>query len=97
MKKISIVCFCIIVLSLFMFKTLTTKNDEYQLDRVQNALKEAILTCYSIEGSYPSSIEYLKENYGLQINLEEYVIHYDLFSSNMMPEWEIFKKGNNHE
>lgn len=41
--------------------------------------------CYSIEGEYPPGIEYLEENYGVKINRDKYVVHYEYFGANIRP------------
>ena len=68
-------------------------NKEEDLKRVEDAVKTAILECYSIEGNYPSSLAYLEENYGLYINKDQYTIHYVYIASNIMPESQVFRKG----
>lgn len=59
-------------------------------NRQEEALKKAVtratVQCYAIEGRYPPSVEYLEENYGVQINPEKYNVFYDGFASNVMPE-----------
>ena len=54
------------------------------------ALKAAVeriaLQCYVFEGNYPPSLEYLEENYGLQINREDFFVAYDIFASNLPPD-----------
>lgn len=58
--------------------------------REEEALKRAVtratVQCYAIEGRYPPSVEYLEENYGVQINRKKYNVFYDGFASNVMPE-----------
>ncbi len=53
------------------------------------ALQESILAsarqCCAIEGSYPSSLEHLEQNYGLTINHNDYVISYECFAGNVLP------------
>ena len=60
------------------------------------ALKAAVdrsaLQCYVVEGAYPSSLEYLEENYGLQINLEDFYVTYDAFASNLPPDTRVVGK-----
>ena len=46
----------------------------------------ACIQCYAIEGRYPPSVEYLEENYGIQIDHDKYNVFYDGFASNIMPE-----------
>lgn len=53
---------------------------------LEKAIKRASVQCYSIEGRYPSSVKYLEEHYGLQIDKEKYGVFYEGFASNIMPE-----------
>ena len=56
----------------------------------EQAIRQAILDsakqCAAIEGSYPSSLSYLEEKYGLSVNRKDYLITYEVFASNVMPE-----------
>ena len=53
------------------------------------ALRDAVLQsakqCCAIEGSYPSTLDYLEQNYGLTINHNDYVVSYEYFADNVMP------------
>lgn len=53
------------------------------------SVREAILNgarqCCAIEGSYPNTLEYLEEHYGVVVNHEDYVVTYDAFASNVLP------------
>lgn len=55
-------------------------------DTLRNGIRRASVQCYAIEGRYPPSIEYLEENYGIQIDRERYHVFYSGFASNIMPE-----------
>lgn len=55
-------------------------------ETLKKAVARASVQCYAIEGRYPPSVEYLEENYGIQINRKKYNIFYDGFASNVMPE-----------
>lgn len=52
---------------------------------VRNAILNSAKQCCAIEGSYPSSVAYLEENYGLVINRNNYTVTYEIFASNVMP------------
>lgn len=68
------------------------KNAESEsLSIVENSIRRAAITCYAQEGSYPKDIDYLKENYGLYLS-DEYVVHYDMFASNIMPNITVFRR-----
>lgn len=60
---------------------------------VQEAVRQAMITCYAVEGAYPADIEYLKANYGLGYNEEEYFVYYDAFASNILPEIHVSRRG----
>ena len=54
-------------------------------EAIRAAVQRSALQCYAVEGVYPSSLEYLEENYGLQVNHEDYYVTYEAFASNMPP------------
>ena len=43
------------------------------------------MTCYATEGVYPPSVQYLKENYGIQIDEDRYSVFYEIEGANLMP------------
>ena len=55
-------------------------------DRLEESVRRAVVACYSTEGMYPESIDYLKEHYGLQIDGDRYFVGYRLFADNLMPD-----------
>nr|WP_300092804.1 hypothetical protein [Sedimentibacter sp.] len=65
-------------------------NEMYEI--LTDAITRSAVQCYAIEGFYPPDIEYLEENYGLVVNHDKYVISYNVFASNIMPEIEVFNK-----
>ena len=52
----------------------------------KESVMRAVISCYALEGSYPDSFEYLKKNYNVKIDETKYIVHYDIFASNIMPE-----------
>lgn len=56
----------------------------------EQSLKSTILRtavqCYAVEGSYPASLDYLTENYGLQINKDRYLVIYEAAAANELPQ-----------
>ena len=76
------------VLTLFL-QSVDRLRERTQADRL-NALTDAIhrasVQCYSIEGRYPPSVEYLEEHYGIVIDHERYNVFYDGWASNIMPD-----------
>lgn len=52
---------------------------------IHEAVRRSALQCYVVEGVYPPDLSYLQNNYGLQVNTEDYYIVYDCFASNLPP------------
>ena len=67
-------------------------NRAQELALTEQAIKKAVLTCYAIEGMYPSELSYLVENYRLKIDEEKYFVSYDCFASNIMPAIYVFER-----
>lgn len=55
------------------------------LKQLDSSIRKAVVTCYATEGVYPPGIDYLKENYGIQIDEERYTVFYEVQGSNLMP------------
>ena len=58
---------------------------------VKSAVERSAQQCYVVEGVYPPDIEYLRENYGLQVNTRDFYITYEAFSENLPPQVTVTK------
>jgi hypothetical protein len=67
-------------------------SEREALRTAHESLRRAIVTCYAVEGSYPESYEYIKENYNVRIDEGKYFVHYSVFASNVMPDFEIYER-----
>ena len=65
----------------------------FQKQLVLDAVRRAALTCYAVEGAYPQSLEELERGYGLAYNKDAYIVSYDAFASNIMPNIQVLRKG----
>lgn len=72
---------------------LTRASNQAELTLVRDAVKNAALTCYAVEGAYPEDIDYLRRHYGLAYNEERYMIYYDAFASNVLPDIRVVERG----
>lgn len=52
---------------------------------VREVVLRSAAQCCAVEGSYPSTIEYLEEHYGLAVNHDDYAITYEAYASNVAP------------
>ncbi len=64
-----------------------------ETELVREAVRRATLTCYAVEGSYPESLDYLRENYHLAYNEERYFVTYDSFAWNQFPDIYVTERG----
>ncbi|MBQ6720034.1 MAG: hypothetical protein IJN20_06785 [Oscillospiraceae bacterium] len=62
------------------------------LQQLENALRRAAVACYAVEGFYPADVDYLCENYGVTYEKDRYLVHYDCFASNLMPDITVVEK-----
>lgn len=59
----------------------------------EESIRRAVVSCYAIEGAYPESFEYLRDNYNLHIDENKYYVRYEIFASNVMPEVSVIEVG----
>lgn len=62
-----------------------SSKEDRELSALKNTVENGITMCYAVEGVYPESVEYLSSNYGLIYDKSKYIIHYDIFASNIRP------------
>ncbi len=82
----SIIFISIVVWMIIGVNSASASKDIEQLKATKKSISNAVILCYSIEGEYPSSLEYLEENYGIKVDNDRYVVRYNSFASNIMPE-----------
>ena len=45
------------------------------------------------EGRYPESIQYLIDNYGIQVDFDKYAVSYEIFAENIKPRVKVIRLG----
>ena len=73
--------------------SITANGNSQELNMVREAVKNAALTCYAVEGLYPAELDYLQEHYQLSYNEERYLVYYEAFASNLMPSIQVVERG----
>ena len=71
----------------------SSKNESARI--ATESIMRAVVSCYAVEGRYPESYEYLKENYGVSVDEKKYIVHYDIFASNIMPDISVIERSAN--
>lgn len=77
---------CVVAVFIFAINGISRKSTSEGAATLQQAIQRASVQCYAIEGRYPSSVDYLVKNYGVQIDTDKYAVFYEGFASNMMPD-----------
>lgn len=90
------ICIFAILFGAFFFAVehLSEDTKDRQLESLENAIQQSIVYCYTLEGSYPESLEYMKEHYGLTYNEDLFFVDYRLLGANIMPDVTIIERGN---
>ena len=53
---------------------------------LEEGIRRAVVICYAVEGKYPDNVAYIEENYKIHIDRAKYIVHYEIFASNLMPD-----------
>ncbi len=88
-----IVLFCTLFILWFSSSKVAETADQQQANLLKDALNQAVVSCYAVEGRYPESLDYLIENYGIQVNPEKFIVVYDIFAENVRPRIEVIRVG----
>ncbi len=75
-------------------KNMSKEVEQSDVDMLKDALENAVVTCYAIEGSYPESLEYIEEHYGVIIDREKYFVDYENNLINMKPQISVYTLKN---
>lgn len=86
----------IMVLIILCFATAT---DQLDADRtgeacrqLEIAIRRGCVACYAAEGYYPTTLDYLQEHYGIQVDEKRYTVFYEAFGSNLMPNITVLER-----
>lgn len=76
------------VLGMLLYATITMKQDtlDFQKETVEKNIQRACVECFVLEGRYPSSLDYLQEQYGFTYNKDLFFIDYRPVAENIMPD-----------
>lgn len=92
LAKIALIA-VILAAAVLLISRISGAQDTAETDIVRAAVRDAALTCYAVEGAYPSSVEYLREHYQLAYDESRYYITYEAFASNRLPDIWVTVKG----
>ncbi len=92
------VCIGILLLFTVAVSNLNQGNREEEKKQLEEAIRRSVVTCYATEGVYPPDFAYVKEKYGIPVDESRYLVVYDVFAENLMPDITVlerdYEKGN---
>lgn len=92
---LGIVLFAVMILWLVLaLGNASHASDEERLAQVKQSVENGITLCYAAEGSYPDSLEYLTQSYGVVFDESRYLVHYERFASNVRPTVTVIQREN---
>lgn len=83
-----------LVVAIFLQAVSNVGSGKAQEDKKQleNALQKAVVACYSIEGAYPPDLEYLLEHYSIPYDSNRFIIKYEYYGSNILPDITVLER-----
>lgn len=78
---------CIFLSGLSSVSRITSHSEEESL---RKSILQSAVHCYATQGFYPDSMDYLEKYYGISYDKEKYLVSYEAFGSNMMPDITVF-------
>ncbi len=87
---------CLVLAVLLWFLMAVSSLDRGQgqegREQLELALRRSAVACYAAEGIYPPTLEYLCLHYGIQIDESRYIVFYEIFAENLMPEITVLER-----
>lgn len=71
---------------------LRSGQGEVGRQQLETALRRAAVACYAAEGVYPPNLDYLTAQSGVQIDEAHYIVFYEIFADNLMPDITVLEK-----
>ena len=62
---------------------------EKQQESLESAIARDIVQCYSLEGMYPPSLEYMEQHYGLTYDKNTFFVDYQPIAANLYPDYTV--------
>ena len=84
---LTFVLFALAIFILIFFTNQVSQSVERESKQItRDAIIRALVTCYATEGSYPAKFSHIEEYYGVTVDYNRYIVDYEVFASNVMPE-----------
>ena len=84
--------FAIVAVIIVNLPSFRKSGGRIRAEAIEQTIKNYAVQCYASEGSYPPSLDYLVENYGLILDKKHYFYYYEAFSANFMPDISVYSR-----
>lgn len=95
---VCLICIGILLGTVTAVSNLNKGNRTEEKKQLEEAIRRSVITCYATEGVYPPDFAYVKEKYGILVDEARYVVVYNAFAENLMPDITVlerdYEKGN---
>ncbi len=93
-SRLSLVLFvAIFIFFVLALSNISSDTMDRQEESLEAALNRGIVSCYCVEGTYPPSLSYLKDHYGLIYDEDNFFVDYRPIGSNIYPDVTVIRKG----
>lgn len=89
---IPVVCIGILAIFVMAVSNLKQGNRAEEKKQLEEAIRRSVVTCYATEGVYPPNFAYVKEKYGILVDESRYLVVYDAFAENLMPDITVLER-----
>ena len=89
---LTLVIFAVVLCFFTALHNLRGGQSEAGRQQLETALRRAAVACYAAEGVYPPTLAQLSARSGVQIDETRYVVFYEIFANNLMPDITVLEK-----
>lgn len=91
--RLSLILFGILfIIFIIMLGNISEDTLNRQEESLNAAVSRCIASCYCVEGTYPPSLDYMVEHYGLIYDPAVFFVDYQPMGSNIYPDVTIIRK-----
>lgn len=87
-----IIFIALIAAFLFGINSISKDTTDRQQQALETAIDRSIVSCYCVEGTYPPSLDYIKQHYGLTYDESLFFVDYRPIGSNILPDVTVIRK-----
>ena len=91
--RLLVPCVCmLLLLAMALWPAAVTEvhNEQEMLRLLEQDIRHMAVQSYALKGRYPPNLRYLEENYGLRVDRDRFIVHYQFIADNLPPKIMVF-------